>query len=91
LFVPTVAALTALISSVPGLRVKDIWFDATAREFFDSELARRRVPIFDRATGQVTDAARHFDRALLQRWSRQAADYNKRGEAGTASFLVERQ
>jgi hypothetical protein len=90
LFVPSVSGLSALVNSVPGLRVTDIWFDTQAMEFYDSELARRRAPIFDRATGVQTDPAQHFDKAQLERWSRQAREYNRHGEAGTASFLVEK-
>ena len=90
LFIPSVSGFAALVGSVPGLRVKDSWFDTNAMEFYNSALARMRVPSFDRATGVVTDPAQYFDKAQLERWSRQAREYNKRGEAGTASFLVQR-
>jgi SAM-dependent methyltransferase len=90
LFIPSVSGLAALIGSVPGLRVKETWFDTSAMEFYGSALARLRVPTSDRATGVATDPAQYFDRSQLERWSRQAREYNKRGEAGTASFLIER-
>ena len=90
LFIPSVSGLAALIGSVPGLRVKDTWFDTNAMEFCNSGLAKLRVPASDRATGVATDPAQYFDKAQLERWSRQARDYNKRGEAGTASFLIQK-
>ena len=88
LFIPSVSGFTALVSSIPGLRVQDLWFDTNALEFYGSELARLRVPTRDRAAGADTDPLRHFDKAQLKRWSRKAREYNRHGEAGTAPFLV---
>jgi SAM-dependent methyltransferase len=91
LFIPTVSGLTALVGSVPGLRVKDTWFDTNGLEFYATELARRHEPLFDRATGVPTEPTRYFDRDQLAGWERRARDWNKRGEAGTASFLVQKE
>lgn len=91
LFIPTVSGLTALINSVAGLRVKDTWFDTTVLEFYGSELARMGMPMFDRATGAPADPTQQFGAAQVAAWERQARDYNKRGEAGTASILVEKE
>lgn len=90
LFIPTVSGLTDLIHSVPRLRVKDTWFDTTVLEFYGSELARMRMPMFDRATGAPTDPTQQFGAAQVAVWERQVRDYNRRGEAGTASFLVQK-
>lgn len=90
LFIPSVPGLTALVNSVPGLRVNDTWFDTLDLEFYGSQLARMRVPMFDRATGVTTDPAQYFDKAQLARWSRQARDHNRHGDAGTASLLIQR-
>jgi SAM-dependent methyltransferase len=89
LFIPSVAGLTAIAESVPGLRVRDIWFDATGVEFIGSALARARVPLHELTTGSLAPE-QHFDAAQLAAWERQAKDYNRRGEAGTAAFLIEK-
>ena len=90
LFIPSVSGLAAIVHSAPDLRVREHWFDTVALEFYASELARRRIPLFDRATGVATDPAGHFDKAQRVAWERRARDYNRRGEAGTALFLIER-
>lgn len=90
LFIPTVPGLTDLIESVPGLHVKETWFDTSVVEFYGSELARARIRMFDRDAGVATDPVAHFGAAQVAAWQRQAREYNKRGEAGTASFLVQK-
>jgi SAM-dependent methyltransferase len=91
LFIPTVSGLTALVGSVAGLRMKATWFDTVSLEFLGNELARMRLPLFDPGTGQPTEPAQYFDKAQIATWERQAREYNKRGEAGTASFLAQRE
>jgi hypothetical protein len=85
-----VSGLRVLIDSISGLRVKDMWFDTSALEFYGSELARSRVPLFDRTTGAATDPVRHFGKAQVDAWQRRASEYNRRGEAGTAAFLIQK-
>ena len=90
LFIPTVSGLTALVDSIPGLSLRDVWFDTGTLEFYGSHLARKRVPLRDPGGRGDTNAHAYFDKAQFAAWQRDAREYNKRGDAGTASFLIQK-
>jgi hypothetical protein len=90
MFIPSVGGFSALIASIPGLRLVDTRFDTTAFEFYGSDLARMRVPLRDAGGQTDTSPARYVNKTQLKTWSNQAREYNQRGEAGRASFLIQR-
>lgn len=90
LFIPSVAGISRLIGSIPGLQLEETIFDTTAFEIYGSALARKRVPLCDPVTGADADPSRYFTREQLDAWSKRAHEYARRGESGRAHFLVQR-